>query len=750
MDDIEAEIQKYEQSLAATFKNKLRTMEAMLQNKDDQIAQVKSQLAELREQFDYNLKVIQERDEDNQLLQIQLEKTLAFSKEKNTLFEQTEKDWMDKVEILEKELVQRHNEIRDLQEKLKEAKRETSYYKKGYVEEVNTYKQSLDAKDKEIEDARKELTRVKMEEIPAIEARHESILNHCKASLAKQIEDINQENLRQKNLEKTTLDQKDQTIFRLQTEIEKLRTENVRVSTEYDKLVIDREGDRASALALRDNILKEARDKELDISKKLAVAEHQLETVETQLASTQEKLSQVKSRHVKKVKDMQDSYEDRILQVVAEYRRELLDKGRELEAVKGEHKSAKDQLINLTDKVRDAERMMRKNNDELQGAVREQQAKAEEEIHSLRNNLEVIRLREKDWETRAVRAEERVKKLQEDMQKDKLKHLDLQKENQILIDQVVALKEAYLTLQAQQKEAPQPPQSTIQAPVPKPPSDTPHINPEDFDIQIPSMIDSKYLLRPSRLGRSDPRTPVPPQSHSQEDDNARRECDELRGVVAIMKDEMAMASKQVETFFQANESLKAKYNDLLQRYEDSSNECMELKEKLIDMKSKWVSAQNDSSKHSAHYEIIRGEKIQLQEEINRLRGEYDHAMQTMREREDRLNTALESNNREREELIKSLGRVKSRLNKLQDNQTRGDGQKIDVLMAEIDRLAMDNEGLKEQLMRKDADIDRLRKNLDAQVHRQPKRDKDSSLSKDKKKTSTPQIWNFNQQEPPSN
>ena len=76
--------------------------------------------------------VIRERDDDLRQLEDKFAQAVELVKQRNEQVEAGRLDWSKKQQALEQEAKQRQADIADLQDKLKEQKRETQFYKKGY------------------------------------------------------------------------------------------------------------------------------------------------------------------------------------------------------------------------------------------------------------------------------------------------------------------------------------------------------------------------------------------------------------------------------------------------------------------------------------------------------------------------------------------------------------------------------------------------------------------------------------------
>jgi len=230
-----------------------------------------------------------------------------------------------------------------------------------------------------------------------------------------------------------------------------------------------------------------------------------------------------------------------------------MTQNRELDSLRVENKSAREDLIRLNQQVKDAERSLKRSNDELEMAIRERHREYLEEIHSLKNKLEVSEYREKDALVKADKLEERNKRLNDELSKERVRALDLEKENQILIEQVISLRE--VAGQPHHKQSAGNDKKDLHdkgrhSEPPKPNSKDPL---DDIDMQIPSnLIDSKFgrlskmlkshdnnLLNSHKKGLSS-------VNSRQDEEDTRRENEELREMVGLMKEEMVGAQRQVE------------------------------------------------------------------------------------------------------------------------------------------------------------------------------------------------------------
>ena len=328
MDDIEKEILKHEQGLASTFRAKFKFLEDALAAKDEDLRHTQKLNQELQAQFDYNLQVIRERDEDLKELQTHFEETLEINKQKTHLMESNEREWLGRLERLERELQSKNFEIRDYQEKLKEAKRENSFYKKGYLDEVASYKHVIAQKDADLEAHKKEILRIKTDEIAAVENRFEEVLVQTKASFTQLIDQLRDEASRQKQLDKLALDDRDTQVFKLQSDLDKIKIDNMRLAGENEKLKVDNDNLKQQSFVEKHREYKEYKDKEMELVKNMGIAEHKSAQSQLEVDKLNDKLGALKEKYGKKLKDLQNSYEEKIIDVVADYRKELTEKVR--------------------------------------------------------------------------------------------------------------------------------------------------------------------------------------------------------------------------------------------------------------------------------------------------------------------------------------------------------------------------------------------------------------------------------------
>lgn len=742
MDDIEQEIQKYEQGLTATFKNKIKTMEALLANKDDQLSQAKQQLDELRSQFDHNLLVVKERDDDLRDIEHQFQKSIELSKEKAMQHDKDRLAWQDRSERLEREVVSRNTEIKDLIEKLKEAKREMGYYKKGYLDEVAMYKDTIDKKNEDLEALKAEVQRVKREEMAAVEARFETIMKENKENYTRMIDEANQKAQCQRDTDQAIMQDKDNQITSLRTEIERLQSRLSAVSND----VTSRQQAIDTATSRLQTALDDSHRKEVANAARLAVLEDKLATADSDRLAVGRQLKSCKVKAVDRLREMEEDWRVKVEAMVVEYRAEIEGKSRELKRTTEDYRSCREELKRLTDKLAEAERQTKATADELDILIREKDRETSEEMHALKNKLEVATYREHDAISKAEKLEERNKKLNDDLGKERVKGLDLEKETQILVEQVINLKEALKRSILQVKghgngssggndqvyEPSKNKHSNMniedkrkgEDPVELRSSNDPL---DDLDVQIPSNLLDSRLAKVSQLLRSQDyliRSHKRSRNSSPErDTDTANENEELHYMIATLKEEMMNAQQQVDTAFKANDALKGKYNDLLEKYEDASAEAMDAKEKLIDARTQLSNVHINAQQSHAHVDQVRAEKNQIQQELRDLKIKYEEKEANFRDLQAQLEEEIESLTVERDELIRTLSRAKSKLNRLEDSVGRKDTSKLDIYLAEIDRLMIERESMAEQLMSKNLEIERLRKNLDNQLHRKPvKRD----------------------------
>lgn len=743
MEEFEQEIHRFEQSLASSFKAKLQTMEALLANKDDQLAQTKNQLAELQNKFDHNLLVIKERDSDLQDIESQFQQSLELARQASRKHEQDQQGWMDRVSIMERELASKNLEIKDLADKLKEARREIGYYKKGYLEEVNSYKTALKQRDDDVEALKREVERVRREEVAAIESRFEIVIQQNKELCARTIDEANQTAQKQRESDLLALQNKESLVVQLKSEIDKLQTS-------ISGLQADSQQHQKTAASLEATITSLTSDwhqRELSFCSKIAVQEEKLRSLEADKREATDQLKSSKQKAVRKLQAIEDDWTTRVESLVVEYRAEIDDKSKELARTTEENRRYKEDLARLSEKLKESERHSRNAAEELEILIREKDRETNEEIHKLKNQLEVASYREKDALVKAEKLEERNKKLNDELGKERVRALDLEKETQILIEQLVSIKEEFKllktngispgtapagldgrkTIENRQSVNQKDDKKGGQGKVNDEPRDSHDPLLDEFDVQIPSnLLDSRFA-KISKLIRSNDlllkSQKKSPSSLNECDAELVRENEDLREMIAALKDDMLNAQMQVDTAFKANDALKDRYNELLEKYEAAVSEAMDQKEKAISLKTQLTGLHNDVQRNQSSFEGIRQDKVRLLEELKEEKTKYEEKEAKFRELQAHLEETLVSVTAERDELIRTLSRTKAKLNRVEDSVGKKDTSKLDIYLAEIDRLMIEKEGLLEQLNAKNLEIDRLRKNLDNQIHRMPgKRD----------------------------
>lgn len=126
-------------------------------------------------------------------------------------------------------------------------------------------------------------------------------------------------------------------------------------------------------------------------------------------------------------------------------------------------------------------------------------------------------------------------------------------------------------------------------------------------------------------------------------------------------------------------------------------------------------------RHQSLADQLKSERARSIEDIKDLRSRLEDKEAEIFELRNSFEDQLKEVSKDRDELIRTLSRLKSKLNKLEDSSSKRDTTKLDIYLAEIDRLMIEKDGLQETLNKKDSEIERLRKNLENQIHRMPNR-----------------------------
>ena len=229
-----------------------------------------------------------------------------------------------------------------------------------------------------------------------------------------------------------------------------------------------------------------------------------------------------------------------------------------------ENKNLRDDMVKMHDRIKESERVMKLTNDEIEMSLREKHREYQEELHKLRNQIEVANFKEKDVQVKADKLEDRNIKLNEELGKDRRRVLDLEKENQILIEQVVSMKEHLKSHGAKIDEEVR--REAVQAEEFDGARNSGPQQSDDHDsypLQS-NMLDSKFFPRLSKFIRSQEMalSNKKPRSNknskysgihgSMDEAELERENKDLRDVISQMKEEMENAQQHVETAFKVN------------------------------------------------------------------------------------------------------------------------------------------------------------------------------------------------------
>ena len=528
MEEIDHEIMIHEQSLAATFKSKFKLMEDALKAKEEGLQKVVKQYEELKTQFDYNLRVIDERDQDIRDIQKHFEETIEISKQKNILMEQSEKEWSIKFEKLQKEMQSKTYEIRDYQEKLKDAKREINFYKKGYLDEIESYKKVIAQKDIDIEDYKKELVRIRKDELGAVEKRYEEAISQTKETYNKLLDQLKEDSNQQKMSDRQLIEAKQEQIIKLQTDIDKINIEREGEYREREKSM-RREMDRLEKYIEECNRdIRIHREKEIEYIKSMSTLESKYNDVHNSHRMCDDRYSKMKAKYKGIIRDINGTYESKIVDIVHEYRQDVESKQREIDNITGMYNRCMSDMKVMNQKIVDNERYISNNNNDIDSIIQDRYKQYIDDIQQLNNKIEILEYKDKDSMDRFNALNNKYHMIQQQIVRDKVKYSDIEKDNHILIQQIVSMK--------------------------------------DRDNDRLDVVDS--MMQES--GK----------------DSILRDNEQYKHMINMMKDEMVNTKKEIEGILHDNEQYKSKYNDVLDKYNKCNDEMMTLRERNMEMSEK--------------------------------------------------------------------------------------------------------------------------------------------------------------------
>jgi len=442
MHDFDSQIISAEHSLADALKHKIHELNMALRNKDRLILKIDDELRGVKDKFHHNLEVIKERDLEINQLHETVQKLSNDIENSNAINSQSLEQYKEEKIALEDKLGLRTLEIKDLREKNASQKNELKFYKKGYLDEIAVYKNKIQEqqdtfeKEKQLlkDHFQKEIEKAKVDystHIEELSLTQKEKMDTIKDGLSTELNELKAETLKKssriRELEKEN--------FTFANDLE-----NARITIQNLEKKVSLFSEELSATS--NDEFKKMMSLKMELQKELAIKEHILADTKLKLEKEQRKHKSSKSKYNEILQNMQKEYEEKILEMVVEYRKEISEKEQISQKTQQQNSHLKSELQKLTEQMKDNEKQLKIAGEDLEENIEFRQIEYAEKTKKLMNELEIALERMHSAEEKAEKASSKNKEILDKFAATRIQLLDLEKENQILIDQVLSLKQS--------------------------------------------------------------------------------------------------------------------------------------------------------------------------------------------------------------------------------------------------------------------------------------------------------------------
>eukprot|EP00742_Colponemidia_sp_Colp-10_P009488 GILJ01010349.1.p1 GENE.GILJ01010349.1~~GILJ01010349.1.p1 ORF type:complete len:1398 (-),score=342.82 GILJ01010349.1:162-4355(-) len=428
---------------------RFNTLEALMRDKDKSITELRIKLNKLKEDFQYNLKLLEERDQELEKYDQSFISFKGLLKDKENEVSELRVDLSNMDSKMKQEAMRFKDEVDGLSQRIEDLNQQLSHCKWTKEEDLRRQREELEMvkrdllkqlrdKEEQIEDQRRELTsafddaiRQRETESMKREEALKEVLNDRDVKVKSLLRDVEAKENKIKELF-ASIDALSQT----QKEVErKLKT----AANEYESLQMDKtqklnaaEEDKRQLLLSQRALVDEYELKMSDMLKNI----HQLEmTLVQQKDKYEENLRNLTTQNDYKVSELTTRSEKRIAQLQSE----VESTQRELKEAKAQAKREKDKSLQtekeLRDQISEMEGKLKKEVANLKNQVKQQQVQFEQ-------TLEEEKMKSKaaaDKELNEVEAKYE-KLLSDEREKGNDEYDKFSKNTQNLLEEVAALK----------------------------------------------------------------------------------------------------------------------------------------------------------------------------------------------------------------------------------------------------------------------------------------------------------------------
>eukprot|EP01017_Pseudomicrothorax_dubius_P050684 TRINITY_DN9639_c0_g1_i8.p1 TRINITY_DN9639_c0_g1~~TRINITY_DN9639_c0_g1_i8.p1 ORF type:complete len:853 (+),score=284.89 TRINITY_DN9639_c0_g1_i8:79-2637(+) len=686
--------------------------------RDTTIAQLEKRLANLQTDFDYNLEIIGERDRDIDELTNNILELRRIIDNKDGEIREIGRTMEENQRAFEVSRDALNTKMKGLAEKLDELRVENRLYKTGQLDEVKRTRA-------EFEDQIRQLQRESQQKEKE-SVRKEVELKRTLQNLQQEtkLEKDNYENLIQRlqREAKETSDELSGQLARVITENESLRNE----LTEKKRHLIERDasanasGSEQMRVIQRLTAENDAQKKELERAKLLwsdqeRALRGQVEQLSREASKVNDVLAAKKAKYKGTIKDLKSSLEKlqaesqkELNEVKQNYANEVRELNLELDALRKSE-------VDLRQKVKETEfqagRELKQAQERFQAAMRSMEA----DLKRIRNEQEL-----KDLQIRHLSDEKSSAQKESENMKTRLKELEdkvleLERENRILIQEVVEFKKGnpnvvlFKNLTAEEEKK----NEKASARKPKPKEIEPLMELDDSvdrmfseDLgpasPLPSMRDSKAQDKFKFGGKR----PNPVNTGSQirlsalEQKGARvssleAEIEEYKKIVNEMRNDMEYARRRIDLMEREKEALTKELKLLNDKNTSLMEEMLKLNKRIADLTKEASDAQMRLNQVEAMKTMMDNNRdIQTQENLQ-LRKDLATADAELTSTRSSLNDLRREHSKlkqERDKLIEISNELRSQVGKAEDLKDT-----IDELEGRVYALQQENNRLMDEI-----------------------------------------------------
>lgn len=440
VEELDFRIKNKENELNLMLQDKLQVYQTRLHEKDALIVKIDQKNSEILKDFEYNLTVIKERDNDINLLSEKIESLISDNQNYEKKIILTEEENKRLLDDKDDRLTQKCEEVRTLYDKISELKNNQKFYKSGYIDEVGDYKKKLGILENALEttkqDSEKDFQNFKIrselekeEAIISLKGVYQDIITKLEK---KNFE--NEENIR---IERSKIYERDEELSKYRAS---LAGQGITLNQREDEADIQRK----KVKLLEEQILtdkkrhdEEFQTQQLKVSENLREAMGKNSDLATDNLELKTKIENIKRKFKSRVSLQNESYDNKLVESVSDYKKRLVVIEDDNKRLEKENYELKFELQKLHENCDENKDMIRNQTDSVDEKLKKQVDEFKAQIDKLNAMVEV-----KDTHIKNLTQEKffNIKKVDEvnyELKAEKDKVLVTEKENQILMDEIL-------------------------------------------------------------------------------------------------------------------------------------------------------------------------------------------------------------------------------------------------------------------------------------------------------------------------